>query len=118
MLETKLNEIQKLSCNMETDKDISHDAIYTDIEKLNCAMRDSAIEAGRYSKQHIKPKRYWRHELSKLGDRKRCWWKLWLDNGRPREGSVFTVYNDLKKASRRRYRYNVANQAKNEHCKL
>ena len=103
---------------METDKDISHDAIYADIEKLNCAIRDSAIEAGHYSKQHIKPNRYWCHELSKLGDRKRFWWKLWLDNGRPWEGSVLTVYKDVKKTSRRRYRYTVANQARNEHYKL
>ena len=88
------------------------------MDKLNCAMRDSAVEAGCYSKQHVKPKRYWCPELSKLRDRKRCWWKLWVENGRPREGSVFSVYKDVKKAFRRISRYHVTNQTRNEHYKL
>ena len=91
-LETKLKEIQKLSYNRETDKETAPDAIDAYMDKLNCAMRDSAIEAGCYSKQHVKTKRYWCPELSKLRDRKRFWWKLWVENGRPREGSVFSVY--------------------------
>ena len=81
-------------------------------------MRDSAVEVGWYYKQHVKPKMYWCPELSKLRDRKRFWWTLWVDNGRPREGSVFSVYKDIKKALRRRYRYHVANQSMNEHYKL
>ncbi len=81
-------------------------------------MRDSAVEVGWYSKQHVKPKRYWCPELSKLRDRKRFWWTLWVDNGRPREGSVFSVYKDIKKALRRRSRYHVANQSMNEHYKF
>ena len=43
---------------------------------------------------------------------------LWVDNGRPREGAVFSVYKDVKKAFRRRSRYHVANQSRNEHYKL
>ena len=117
-LETKLIEIQKLSCNRETDEITAHDAIDAYMDKLNCAMRDSAVEAGCYSKQHVKSKRYWCHELSKLRDRKRFWWNLWVDNGRPREGAVFSVYKDVKKAFRRRSRYHVANQSRNEHYKL
>ena len=61
---------------------------------------------------------YWCPELSKLRDRKRFWWNLWVDNGRPPEGSVFSVYKDVKKAFRRRSRYHVANQSRNEHYKL
>ena len=119
-LETELIEIQKLSCNGETDEITAHDAIdaYSYMDKLNCAMRDSAVEAGCYSKQHVKPKRYWCHELSKLRDRKRFWWNLWVDNGRPREGAVFSVYKDVKRAFRRRSRYHVANQSRNKHYKL
>ena len=86
------------------------------MDKLS--MRDSAVEAGCYSKQHVKPKRYWCHELSKLRDRKRFWSNLWVDNGRPREGAVFSVYKDVNKAFRRRSRYHVANQSRNEHYKL
>ena len=56
-LETKLNEIQTLSCNRETDKETAHDAIDAYMDKLNCAMRDSAVEAGCYYKQHVKPKK-------------------------------------------------------------
>ena len=88
------------------------------MDKLNCAMRDSAVEAGCHSKQHVKPKRYWCPELSKLRDRKRFWWQLWVENGRPREGSVFSVYNDVKKAFRHRSRYQVADQTRNEHYQL
>ena len=89
------------------------------MDNLNCAMRDSAVEAGCYSKQHVKPKRYLCHELSKLRDRKRFWCKLWVDNGRPREGAVSSVYKDGKKAfGRGNYRYHVANQSRNEHYKL
>ena len=117
-LEAKLNEIQTLSCNRESDKETAHDAIDAYMDKLNCAMRDSAVEAGCYSKQHVKPKRYWCPELSKLRDRKRFWWKLWVENGRPREGSVFSVYKDIKKAFRRRSGYHVTNQTRNEHYKL
>ena len=89
-----------------------------DRPKLNCAMRDSAVEAGCHSKQHVEPKRYWSHELSKLRDRKRFWWTLWVENGSPREWSVFSVYNDVKKAFRRRSRYHVAHQTRNVHYKL
>ena len=53
-LETKLIEIQKLSCSRETDEITAHGAIdaYMDRSKLNCTMRDSAVEAGCNSKQH------------------------------------------------------------------
>ena len=117
-LKTKLNEIQKVSYNMETDKESGHDAIDAYMDKLNCAMCDLAAEAGCYSKQHVKPNRFWCPELSKLRDRKRCWCKLWVDNGRPREGSVFSVYNDVNTSFRRRSRYHVANQSRNEHYTL
>ena len=73
-LETKLIEIQKLSCSRETDEITAHDAIDAYMDKLNCAIRDSAVEAGCNSKQHVKPKRYWCPDLSKLRDRKRFWW--------------------------------------------
>ena len=73
-LETKLIEIQKLSCSRETDEITAHDAIDAYLDKLNCAIRDSAVEAECNSKQHVKPKRYWCPDLSKLRDRKRFWW--------------------------------------------
>ena len=76
-------------------------------------MRDSAVDTGCYSKQHVKPKMYWCPELSKQRDRKKFWW-----NGRPREGAVFSVYKDVKKTFRRRSRYHVANQSRNEHYTL
>ena len=67
------------------------------MDNLNCAMRDSAVEAGCYSKQHVKPKRYVCPELSKQRDPIRFWCKLWVDKGRPRERSVSSVYKDGKK---------------------
>ena len=88
------------------------------MDRLNCSMRDLAVVAGCYSKQHVKPKRYSCPELSKLRDRKWFWCKLWVYNGRPPERSVFIVFNDVNTSFRRISRYNVANQSRNEHYEL
>ena len=56
--ETKPNEIQKkVSCNMEADQEIAQEAIDTYIDKLNNAMRESAIQAGCYSKHYYNIKK-------------------------------------------------------------
>ena len=60
-------------------------------------MHDSAREAGCYAEQHYKWKAYWYPELSYLRDRKRFWWKVWVDCDRPREGAVYNVYKSTKK---------------------
>ena len=67
------------------------------MDNLNCAMRDSAVEAGCYSKQHVQPIRYVCPELSKQRDRIMFWCKLWVYNDRPRERFVSSVYKDCKK---------------------
>ena len=93
---------------------MSHSELHAD----ELAWWHSSLSESYHSKQHVQPKRYWSPELSKLRDRKRFWWNLWVDNGRPREGSVFSVFNDVNKAFRRRSRYRVANQTRNAHYKL
>ena len=53
-----------------------------------------------------------------LRDRKRFWWKVWVDCDRPREGSVYNVYKSTKKNFRRRSRHHATNRVTNEHAKL
>ena len=56
--ETKPNEIQKkVACNMEADQEIAQEAIDDYIDKLNSAMRESAIQAGCYSKHYYNIKK-------------------------------------------------------------
>ena len=39
--------------------------------------------------------------ISKARDTKRFWWRLWLDNGRPRDGEVFKCYKNVRKLYRK-----------------
>ena len=73
------------------------------------AIHSSAKEAGCVPKNVFKPKSYWCPELSKIRDKKRFWWSLWVDAGRPRNGSVFEVYKNLKKLFRRLSRHYMNN---------
>ena len=65
------------------------------VQQLNEAMRDAAQSAGCVPRRVFKPKPYWCPELSQLRDRKRFWWKIWVDNGRPRHGAVFDCYEGV-----------------------
>ena len=39
----------------------------------------------------------WCPDQSQARDTNRFWWRLWLDNGRPRDGEVFKCYKNVKK---------------------
>ena len=61
----------------------------------------------------------WRHrngcpELSQLRDRERFWWKIWVENGRPRQGAVFDCYKGVKKLFRKLCRRKITNINDNE----
>ena len=71
------------------------------MSEVSLALNVSAAEASNNKKYNFKPKHYWCPELSKLRDKKRFWWHLWVDCGRPRQGSVYDCYKGIKKMFRR-----------------
>ena len=48
----------------------------------------------------FKLKKYKCPDLTQARDTKRFWWRLWSDNGRPREGEVYQCYTNVKKLFR------------------
>ena len=58
------------------------------IERVNNAMHEAAMESGCVPRRRYRPKSYWCPQLSVLRDRKRFWWHLWVENGRPNKGAV------------------------------
>jgi protein tyrosine phosphatase len=48
----------------------------------------------------FKLKKYKCPDLTQARDTKRFWWRLWSDNGRPREGEVYKCYKNVKKLFR------------------
>jgi hypothetical protein len=81
-------------------------------------MRDAAREAGCIPKHANKPKPYWCPDLSRLRDKKRFWWNMWIMNGRPRDGEVFKCYKGVKKLFRKISRQNIANMSKQKFNRL
>ena len=88
-LENKLKLISMLDLSTVTDQDELQYEIECYVHTINTAIHDSAKEAGCVSKKQFKPKPYWCPQLSLIRDKKRFWWSLWVDNGRPRVGLVF-----------------------------
>ena len=82
---------------------ISADANSIDVyvTQINTALHTAAKEAGGTTGKCFKPKPYWCPELSQLRNRKRFWWSIWVDNGRPRSGTVFECYKGIKKLFRK-----------------
>jgi hypothetical protein len=77
------------------------------MEKINSAMHEACKEAGCVPNRVFKPKPFWCPELSRLRDRKRFWWNMWVQNGRPRSGVVFDCWKGVKKLFRQASRRNV-----------
>ena len=62
------------------------------------AIHAATEEAGCISQHRNAPKPYWCPELRRLiGDKKIFWWRLWVDNGRPRMGVVLDSYKYFEK---------------------
>ena len=77
---------------------------------INSAIHSAAREAGIVPKNSFKPKPFWCPNLSVLRDKKQFWWSIWVELGRPRCGSVFVIWKNLKKQFRRLARHNIQNQ--------
>ena len=61
------------------------------LNEINQAMHDATTEAGCVPKRKNQPKPYWSPDLSRMRDRKRFWWRLWTENGRPRTGVIYFI---------------------------
>ena len=93
----------KLGC-LDLLSDVKDDVAGTVNDRLSAivsAIHDASKEAGCVPEKVFRPKPYWCPELSKIRDKKRFWWSLWVDAGRPRQGPVFEVYKNVKKLFRR-----------------
>jgi hypothetical protein len=65
-----------------------------------------------------RPKPYWCPELGMLRDKKRCWWNLWVQNGRPRSGVVYECWKGVKKLFRQASRKCMNNVLEVKYHKL
>jgi exonuclease III len=68
---------------------------------LTSVLIDSVQTASSSHRKYYRPKPYWCPELSKLRDKKRFWWRMWVECDRPRSGAVFNCYKGAKKLFRR-----------------
>jgi len=108
---SNLGEPNLSDMNSQTDAQAAIDKYICDINK---AFHSSASEAGCVSTKHFKPKPYWCPELSELRNKKRFWWRLWGENGRPRSGAVFDCYKGIKRMFRSYSRKCMANVLTNK----
>ena len=92
--------------NLPIDSDLN-DAINKVFSDVSQAIHDATKEAKCVPQKVFKPKPYWCPELSVIRDKKRFWWSIWVSCGRPRNGSVFGIYKDLKKRFRKVARFNA-----------
>jgi exonuclease III len=81
-------------------------------DSLRDAFHTAAAAAGGDKGNYFRPKPYWCPELSQLRDRKRLWWKIWSDCGRPRDGHVFQSYKGVKKLYRKMCRQRANDKVK------
>ena len=71
------------------------------IDSFCSAVHTAARSVTQCRPHHPDPKPYWCNELNKLRDRKKFWWKLWLDNGKPKQGQIFVCHKYIKKVFRK-----------------
>jgi len=101
LLAEKLKALKPLKIDDTSTVEIAQEEAERYTRDLTQILHESATEAGGSQRKHFKPKPYWCPELSYMRDRKRFWWKLWSEAGRPRQGAVFDCYKGIKKMFRR-----------------
>ena len=85
------------------------------MQAINKAIHSATKEAGCTPEVRFNPKPYWCPELSRLREKKRFWWDLWMQNDQPRTGEVYRCYKAVKKLFRQVCRRNVSNLQKEEY---
>lgn len=73
--------LDNMSTDVSSEKVQEHIDNYTEL--LNNAIHSAAKESGCVSNNRNIPKCYWFPLLSQLSDKKRFWWRIWLQCGRP-----------------------------------
>ena len=107
ILEERLTAIPPLSTELHGDHSQIQTVVDDHIEGLSHALFDAARESQVISSRRYKPKKYWCPELSRARDTKRFWWRMWNDNGRPRQGEVYRCYKNVKKIFRKLSRQSI-----------
>ena len=107
ILEERLTAIPPLSTELHSDHFQIQTVVDDHIEGLSHALFDAARESQVISSRRYKPKKYWCPELSRARDTKRFWWRMWNDNGRPRQGEVYRCYKNVKKIFRKLSRQSI-----------
>ena len=82
----------------------------TFVSHINSAVHDSARQAGCSPKHALKPKRYWCPELTQLKNKKKFWWHIWTECGRPKDNVVHECYKSVKKLFRKVSRQCMRNE--------
>ena len=118
ILEQKLVSISPLNIDVNSWEQDLQTRVDSFVDELNGAIHTSAKEAGCVVSHKFTPKPYWCPELSVLNDRKRFWWRLWVQNGRPRSGWVFQCWKGVKKLFRKTSRWYSNNVSKAELSRL
>ena len=109
LLELKLKELPLLD-SVNTGSDVQ-EIIDKRLSSVNEAIHSAASEAGCVPRKKFRSKPYWCPELSQLRDKKRFWWTIWVNCGRPKQGTVFEIKKYLKKQFRQLSRRAIRNLA-------
>ena len=88
------------------------------IDSINEAIHRATVDANCIPRKQFIPKPYWCPRLSVLRDRKRFWWHLWVNNGRPRSGVVWDCWKGVKKLFRQNSRFFVNNLSQRKYMRL
>ena len=101
------NNVPLLADSEFTDQQTLSTAINTRLGFINETLHTATKAAGCIPSKILKPKTFWCPELSRLRDKKRFWWSVWVSCNRPRSGVVFGIWKDLKKKFRKLSRQNI-----------
>ena len=101
LLDYKLTSIRPIDIHETSSEEKAQSEVDRYLNDIRQAMLESTSEAGSRPKKYYAPKPYWCPELSEMRDKKRFWWRLWVDCGRPRQGPTFDCYKQAKKMFRR-----------------
>lgn len=106
IVDEKISELSTLDMsNVSPGSEDGLKILNNHIESFNNCLHTAAADLS-HSKSHkqYKPKHFWCPFLNDLRDRKRFWWRLWCENGRPRSGHIYDIYKSCKKAFRHYFR--------------
>jgi len=107
LVEEKMVNLPSLDISGAYDKCSIRNKIDEYIDSLNDSLLNAAKEAGCSKPQSSSRKPYWCPDLSLIRDRKRFWYHLWCQNGRPRSGVVYQCDKDLKRLYRKKSKWNL-----------